>query len=273
MTVPMLDEAIEAHRQQLLLRALWRRTDDAPLAPWLRESPARRAQGLGAYRANGVALAARALAAAYPTVAALVGDEAMTAIAALHWQRCPPACGDLAQFGAALPEALAADERLAELPYLADVARLDWALHRCEAAADHDPPIAGLARLGDHDPAALRLHLRPGTAVIESCWPIVTIWRAHHDAAEGDRFAAPRDALARAEAEAAIVWRRGFRALVEALTPAQARFTAALLAPLDLAAALDAAGADFAFEPWLLRALRDGWLTAVIAAPSPNPGA
>ena len=260
----------EAARQQRLLRALWRQGRDTELSGWLRESPARQARGLSAYRANAAAMAARALAAAYPTVAALVGDEAFAAIAALHWLRHPPARGDLALFGDALPAALVADPQLVELPYLADVARLDRAVSACESAADDDAPVADLASLGDTDPAALRLELRGTVALVASAWPIVAIRRAHQPAGGDDAFAPVRAALARGDAETAIVWRSGWRAQVDALAPADARFTAALLAPHTLAAALDAAGAGFDFEPWLLRALREGWLRAV-ATTNPPP--
>lgn len=256
--------AVEAQRQQRLLQVLWRRGADASLAPWLRDDGARLARGLSAYRANASAMAARSLAAAYPTVAALVGEEAMQAIAAAHWQRCPPARGDLALFGDALPDALAADPQLAEWPFLADVARLDWALHRCESAADADAAVVGLERLADTDPAMLALELRPGTALIASRWPIVTLRRAHERAAEApDRFAAARAALERGDAQAAIVWRRGWRASIECLSEPEQRFTAALAEPHTLAGALDGAGADFDFESWLLRALREGWLAGV----------
>lgn len=256
--------AVEAQRQQRLVQALWRRGSDAALAPWLRDDDARRARGLSAYRANASAMAARALAAAYPTVAALVGEEAMQAIAAAHWLRCPPERGDLALFGESLADALAADPRLADLPYLADVARLDWAAHRCESAADAGPATIGLDHLADTDPALLALDLQPATAVIASRWPIVTIRKAHEAAStQPDRFADAREALARGDAQAAIVWRRGWRVHVECLRESDRRFTAALLEARTLAAALDAAGADFDFESWLVRALREGWLACV----------
>ena len=47
----------------------------------------------------------------------------------------------------ALPEWLAGHEALAAWPYLADCARLDLALHRCERAADAVFDAASLARL------------------------------------------------------------------------------------------------------------------------------
>jgi hypothetical protein len=266
------DLAHEAQRQAMMLRALWRRAPDAALAGWLRDGPARVARGLSAYRANSAAIAARALAAAYPTVAQLVGADSFDALATAFWHASPPARGDLAEHGAGLPDFIAADAQLADVPWLADTARLDWAVHRCEASADADGAPLGLERLASDDPATLLLRLQPGMALIDSRWPIATLWQAHRSSAD-DRFAAVRDALAAGRGEAALVWRDGWRAQVTSLLPADAAFTAAVLAGQALVQALDAAGADFAFEPWLLDALRHGRLAAVHShGADPSPG-
>ena len=260
----------EAQRQQRLLQQLWQPAPDADLTAWLRDAPAAQARGLRAYRANAQATAARALAAAYPTVAALVGADTFGQISHRHWLQQPPQRGDLAEWGADLAQALADDAQLADVAYLADVARLDWAVQRCELAADHDGPVQSLALLASADPATLTLHLRPGTAVLRSAWPIVSLWRAHHlasddmtDGSAATRLDQARAALAQSQHQTALVWRSQWRAQVGALDQAAARFTSALLQPIALDAALDAAGADFAFEPWLLRALQQGWLAEV----------
>ena len=90
----------EAQRQQRLLQQLWQPAPDAALTVWLRDAPAAQARGLRAYRANAQATAARALAAAYPTVAALVGADTFGQISHRHWLQQPPQRGDLAEWGA-----------------------------------------------------------------------------------------------------------------------------------------------------------------------------
>lgn len=261
--------AQEAQRQALLLRALWRQAPDAALAGWMRDAPARAARGLSAYRANGAAIAARSLAAAFPTVAQLVGAESFGALAAAFWHAHPPVRGDLAEHGEALAAFIAADAQLADVPWLADSARLDWAVHRAECSADAADLPAGLERLGTDDPGTLALVLQPGTALVSSRWPIATLWQAHRGTGQ-DRFAAVRVALAEGQVEAALVWRAGWRAQVTALPAPEAMFTQALLAGQPLGAALGAAGTDFNFETWLLDALRHGRLAAVQAQ---TPGA
>ncbi|NRF70655.1 putative DNA-binding domain-containing protein [Aquincola sp. S2] len=253
----------EALRQQLLLRSLWREAPEGALRGWLRETPAREQRSLAAYRSNGEAVAGRALATAFPTVEQLVGEASFVALAAAFWRAQPPTCGDMAAYGAALPGFIAADPQLADVPYLADAARLDWAVHRAEAAADVHQPPEGLPRLGTDAPEALAMVLRPSVLLVSSRWPVAAIWHAHRSS-EADRFSRVRAALEAGTGEHALVWREGWRPRVLALADADAAFTTALLAARPLALALDAAGAEFQFEPWLLQALQHGWLAAVL---------
>jgi Putative DNA-binding domain len=248
----------EALRQQMLIRALWR--DDAALQGWARGPSL---QGLAAYRANAGALAERALGSAYPTTAALIGAESFAALARHFWHAHPPERGDLGEWGEALPAFIADSEQLASEPYIADCARLDWAVHAATRAADASaawPPA--LDTLATTEPSQLRLQLQAGAAMVKSRWPIVAIWQAHHGGAPFDNV---RAAFAAEHAQTALVWRgEGFAMHVEALVgSADAAFTAASISGLSLAAALDAAGPTFSFERWLERALRSRWLMTV----------
>ncbi len=238
------------------------------LSPWLRaEAPGSptASRGLLAYRANAGASAERALSAAFPVLRQLIGAESFAALARTLWQRRPPTQGDLAQFGAALPEFIEGSAELADEPYLADCARLDWALHRCEMTADAPEAPQGLDLLASHDPDGLCVALRPGSTLVSSRFPVATIWAAHQSDAP-DRFAPVRQALAAEQAERAWVWRAGWRGQVLRLDDADALFTAALLKGSGLGQALGVAGDAFDFAAWLTRALQGGWLTAVVAS-------
>jgi hypothetical protein len=252
--------AQEALRQQSLLRALWRDAPDGAVAGWLRDG-ARFERGLQAYRAHAGALAERALAAAFPTLQQLLGPEAFAGLARMFWHHAPPVQGDLAAWGGALPDVVARDPQLAGEPYLADLARLEWAVHTAAHAADGGAP-RGLEHLADAEPAQLRLQLQPGTALLSSVHPIVTLWQAHRGRAE-DRLAPARAALAAGRGEHALVRRRGWPVEVLALDDAAARFTGAVLAGRSLGAALEAGGDGFDFAAWLIDALRSGALLAV----------
>lgn len=252
----------EATRQRWLLRALRRADAPADADAWLAGTAARWQAGLRAYQANAAATAQRALAAAYPTVALLMGEAPFFALAQALWQAAPPQRGDLAAWGDALPGFIANDAQLAGEPYLADLARLEWAVHRARQAADDDAPLAGLALLGTDDAAGLWLRLRAGHAVLDSLHPVHTLWAAHQ--AEGaDRFADARAALARGQAEAVRVRRDGWVVVVEGVDAASAGFEADLLRGAALGNALDAAAPGFDFEAWLIDSLRRGMLAAV----------
>jgi hypothetical protein len=252
----------EALRQQQLLRALWRRGAGPSLALWLREKGDRAEQGVAAYRGNAAAIAERALAAAYPTVQQLLGNESFAQLARVLWHHQPPQRGDLALFGDGLAAWIDGDEQLTGEPYVADVARIDWAVHAIEHAADLPQPPAGLALLGVFDPSRLRLRLRPGLALVRSKWPVVTVWQAHRRA-DADRFAPVREAFARGDAELALIARAGWRAVVERLDAASFEFISALQRGADLASAMENAGTELAFDRWLQRALTNQWLQAV----------
>ena len=83
------------------------------------------------------------MAAAYPTLQQLFGVPAFAALARAYWHAEPPAAGDLACWGADLPAFVAQAEQLAAEPYLADMARLEWAVHQARSAADDDAAVYG----------------------------------------------------------------------------------------------------------------------------------
>lgn len=251
----------EAQRQQRLLGAIWAGAE----AAGLREAGPRAAQGLAAYRGNADAVAGRALAAIFPTVAQMLGEEDFAHLAAEHRRAAPPKRGDLGQWGDALPGWIESHPGLAEWPWLADTARLDAAIHHAERAADDTLDVASLTRLGEHDPAQLELVPMAGLALIVSRWPIVAIHAAHRaeGAARDAAFEGVRERLSERVGEDALVARAGWRGVVTLLDGPGSRFTAAILAGQRLDAALGAAGDGFDFAAWLAHAIERCWLKEV----------
>jgi hypothetical protein len=250
--------ATEAQRQSALLAALLAGHEPSPQVAF-REQGERLRRGLVAYRANAETMAERALQAAYPTVAAMVGWEDFAALARALWRASPPRRGDLAQWGLDLPEFIEAQRDLDPWPYLADCARLDAALRRCEAAADAVPEPDTLALLAEHDPDALCLRLLPCVQLIQSRWPIATLHAAHLRGGSGDLETA-REALAERRAEAVVVARHGWHARVSEVDASFFAWMQALHDGLPLSVALARAGDAFAFDGWLVTALQQAWL-------------
>ena len=251
----------EAQRQrQLVALLLAERADTATLAT--RESASRALRGLQAYRANADASAARALGTAFPTVQALVGVEDFAHLAHEFWRFDPPTRGDLGDWGDAFASWLAEHAGLSQWPYLGDCARLDWAMHCCERAADATLDADSIARLGDTDPAQLRLRLAPGLAVLSSRYPIAMILDAHRSGDDA-AFDAVRDALNAERGEAVLVSRDGWRAVATPIDTATLEWTRRVQGGVDLASAMQHADSHFDFTAWLASALSSGWLKGI----------
>lgn len=270
-TARLLDE------QQSLLMALLGDRDDTGLWAHLKTgddssppellSQARR--GLLAYRANGLALAERALLAAYPVLAQLTGTESFAPMARHFWLRHPPSCGDMACWGEDLPMFIEAAEQLAGEPFLADVARVEWALHGLAAAPDAVPDLASFALLSDGLEAPVSLVLSPGVFLLASPYPVASLVLAHQQ--QQPELSAVAALLHAGVAENVQVWRQGFKPRVAALAAGDYAMVSALLAgsALDaaVAAALNAAP-HWHFSDWLSGAVHTGLVTGACRHPA-----
>ena len=209
---------------------------------------------LAIYRANMVASADKALSSAYPVIRQVVGEQFFHGLAREYQRGTPSTSGDLTDFGATFDAFLAAFEHTRSLPYLPDLARLEWAVHRAYGAADApdwDPASLGAVEPERQD--AIRFQWTPGTALIESAHPIVRIWAIHQAGYDGE-FSVDWD-----RRDTAVVSRDGFAVMVDACAPADAVFITASLAGApfgDAAAAALAAHPDFDLGALLGRALQ-----------------
>ena len=143
---------------------------------------------LGVYRHHVRHSLTAALAATYPTVQALVGEAFFAAMARGFMAQALPRQPVLAEYGAGFAEFVAGYEPARGLPYLADMAKLDWALNVAghNSAAAHLDAVA-LAAVPTEQLPSLVLDLAPGVTVIRSAYPIDLIWQASQPAAPADK--------------------------------------------------------------------------------------
>src|SRR5262245_35215898 len=132
---------------------------------------------LAIYRANMVASAAKALAAAYPVLLQVVGNEYFAGLVRAYVRAWPSICGNLYDYGAEFAAFLAEFPHAQSLPYLADLARLEWRVHRAHGAADAKPwdPV-GLIAVAAESQGEIRFEWAAGTSVMNSAYPIAHIW-------------------------------------------------------------------------------------------------
>ncbi|HEU5191594.1 MAG TPA: DNA-binding domain-containing protein [Methylomirabilota bacterium] len=192
----------------------------------------------------------------YPVVCHLVDDRFFGYAADAYLRGEPPAEPRLFVYGAGFADFLAGFPPCHGLPYLPDVARLEWALHAAYHAAMVDAPeapalAAALGALTPDETARVVFTVDPSARYLASPYPVDRIWRANQPGADPE---------ARVELDAGPVHLEVRRvrneAVLRSLAPAEwtlrARLTAgqsledagaealAADARLDLAAALSA---------------------------------
>lgn len=212
------------------------------LRTWNGSDPQRR---LAVYRNNVVSSLIDALTDIFPVTQQLVGAEYFRAMAAVFVRRYPPRSRILARYGDCFATFVSGFEPAAELPYLADVARLEYARLQALHAADAEPIGASALAHALGDPEVLsgmQFQWHPSLAVIESPHAVVSLWAAHQTDGEIPTVAIDR-------AEQAIVLRDGLEVLVLPVDAATAHFGVRTLTgdTFGMAAAA-AAGVDGSFD-------------------------
>ena len=228
-------------------------------------------RGIEVYRANAAACAERILAGTFPVLARMIGVESFEPLARHFWLQHPPQRGDLAQWGADLPGFLAAAPQLVEEPFLADVARVEWALHRAATAEDAVVDAPSFALLAIQD-APHTLAISNGCVLLHSAYPVATLVNAHLSGEPTLEVAALY--LASGTAEVALVWRHGFKPRVRSLDAGEAALIGGLLRRQPLDAALQAAcdaDAEFEFNAWLGLVVQSGLVTGATALQLAEP--
>lgn len=131
------------------------------------------------YRNNVIGNLTRALRLGYPAIERLVGADFFAGAARHFIVAAPPETADLNQYGAGFADFLAAFEPAAGVPYLADIARLEWAVNR----ALHAPPapiltVDALRELPPECQAELCFAPHPSLSLLRPHYPARAIWQA-----------------------------------------------------------------------------------------------
>ncbi len=176
------------------------------------------------------------LATAFPATQRIVGPRFFAALARDFVVHHPPDVPQLSKYGAGFADFIKVHEHVREIPYLADIARLEWARSEAYFAADALP--LDPAQLGAVPPEklpTLTFALHPATRLITSEYPIHRIWTVNQpnvgDVPEIDMTVC----------ESVIVTRPHHEVMVRLISAADAVFVAALSRQQPLGAAAVAA--------------------------------
>ncbi len=152
------------------------------LKAWHGEQPIRR---FAVYRNNVTAGLTEALEERFPVCLRLVGEEFFRAMAQSYVRASLPRTPALAEYGEDFADFISAFEPARALPYLPDVARLEYAMGRAYHAADAAPLSLELMRsLPGVRLASATVSLHPSLQLVPSKYPIVSIWRTNMPDAE-----------------------------------------------------------------------------------------
>jgi hypothetical protein len=234
---------------------------DGPGAELLTEisaDPIGAARRLQIHRNNLQLTLTQALMANFPATCRMVDERFFRYAAAEFIRAHPPTQPRLAEYGAELPRFLSTFGPASGLPWLADLARLEWAMLECQEAADA-PALrpADLEQWPPEQGARLRLALHPACRLVVSAWPVD---RIRSFALSGGESPPSLDG----DAVRLLVRRAHDTVRLRRLGGAEHALLQRLSGGLQLGEALETAGADAA--AFLATALRDG----LIAAPYPS---
>lgn len=167
--------------QETMARSLLEGFKAPPPPGLIAGDTARAAARFMIHRGNVVESLANALGHTYPAVKAISGDGNFRVLAAGFVRAFPPARPELMSYGGGFAEFVGGHAAaLSDFPFLADLARLEWAMNESYYAGD--APVLAAETLGAVAPErlpALRLAFHPAARLVTSAHhPIYTIWAA-----------------------------------------------------------------------------------------------
>jgi hypothetical protein len=226
---------------------------------------AAREKRFAVYRNNVVVGLIDALASRFPATLRIVGEEFFRAMARLYVAGYPPRTRLMMYYGDDFPEFIAGFIPAAEMPYLADVARLEAARTLAYHAADAMPLDPGYLRsVGPSALENLRIQPHPSAQIVRSEHPVVTIWAMN----AGERELGE---IAQWHAEDALIVRPELEVFVRSLPPGGATFLGDLFAGetlLNAAGRAQQAAGDFDLASNLAGLISSGVAVEVLTSES-----
>jgi len=138
--------------------------------------PVSKADRMSVYRNNYISHMTKSLMGTYELITALTGDHFALMMAQDYARAHVPDKGNMNDYGAEYADFIADFELARAVPYLPDMARLEWALHEAYHAADDTAlSIAALQAVDDGDLDCVRLRFRAAVRLISSDYPVFDI--------------------------------------------------------------------------------------------------
>ncbi len=197
------------------------------------------------YRNNVMVGLTEAILDSYPVTGAMVGEEFATAMARVYVGQHLPQSPVLLEYGADYATFIEGFEPAQSLPYLADMARLEWGWLQAYHSADHAPlAIEALSRIEEEQLIHTGFVFCPSVFLLRSSYPVVSLWSAHQCSETG-----PEPARIEPGAECVLINRPLWEVNVRTLEPSTFAFFQSLYRGRSLGQAIDKGNCWANFDP------------------------
>jgi hypothetical protein len=218
------------------------------------------------YRNNVCAMFEGALVRTYPVLHRRVGNGYFRGLASAYREAHPSRSGDLHWVGRSFPAWLGAHLAATEYAWLADLARLEWTCEEVLVTREATPiEPAALTQVAPGELGDARLVLQPALRVVESGYPVWSVWRENQPDAPG----APVDLSSGPQWVVVACVDGGL--VLHSVPQDHFRFVAGLAAGATLAMAVDESGISIEQLPALLGWLFNERLVVGVAGPAQPP--
>ena len=197
------------------------------------------------YRNNIMVSLTEAIVDTYPVVSQLVGEEFATAMARVYVGDNLPSSPVLLEYGEGYGDFIAGFEPAQGLPFLADIAKLEWAWIRSYHAKDEMPlTIEALGEIAQDELLKTGLVLCQNVQLLQSNYPIASIWAAHQEGKNGEELENIVE-----QAECVLTNRPLWDVEVRVLEPSIHAFFSSLQSGFPLGISIDKGNTFSSFDP------------------------
>lgn len=216
-------------------------------------------QRIGIYRAAILSSLTRVLSEVYPVINQLLGEEFFDAMARVYARQTPSTHPDLGGYGQEMAEFLEDFEPVSELPYLPDVARLEWHWHEIFYEADDElGDFSVLAELSEEQQARVVFGLTCSARLLSSEYPISRIWAINQAEADSNE-----QVSLDVGPEYLLIWRQGYERRIDLVSRDQWILLSALNDGLDFQTLINKTGLGHGIGRLIPEMVQKGWITSL----------
>ena len=135
---------------------------------------------IGIYKSNYIENGIRALSISYPTVVGVMDPADFRKLAKAYLLQHPKTCFDWADYGQGLSDFMLSIDALASMPFLPEVALIDWHLMHIERAPNKVFDGASFALLQTTDLHKLAFVAAPGLQTMQALFPVQELYTLVH---------------------------------------------------------------------------------------------